>query len=808
MLFWRQKKKCRTRNSAIQLFHIYAFGKKLKQLYPFNTMSLKMNVYLSLLLLAIGATCATGVAQDTKKLAEAQKLYAIKSYDKALPLFLDAIQSGVKDPLAYYQTGACYQRMQSIDDQIKAIPFFEQAVKEGKGLPTALPYDLGQLYLKNEQLDKALTTLTAYRNSIKADPKAKGNADRAIEICHNAIALMAVPRNFTVHSFSGSVNTPFTEYNPTVSADESVIAFTALRPNTGRTRSADKFIEEVYVSYNKAGAWSNPVVIPISSEYNVGTAGISPDGQKMMIFIGGTADPGSLYQITKDGDSWSKPSLLAGSINSPALETTCSITPNGKTIYFASDRNGGKGGLDIWKTELKADGKWSVPLNLGPEVNTTANEDAPFIHPDQKTLFFTSDGHNTMGGNDIFKSNLVNGKWTKPENMGYPVNTTANDNYFTLLADGKRAYFSSDRKGGQGAQDIYYIDMPENATTVPLTMLKGRILNAETGKPIPTKMYVVDRDSKKEVEFVYDPDPKTGDYLIILPPSKNYDIVIESEGFLPYTLNVNIPNQDYFYELYQQITLKTIKQFDVVVGQEVLVKNAFYDTQQDVKTDLRKTHESQLVKSGTVDPYDMMLDLMASNDKEGIDYLVGLIEQQNPIESVNFNEKENSKIEVAARTYYYDESDESKFEQKKVEGKTVFSLPTMIVTEEAKRLKNESAKSVSYDNALLAKFVKVFFDQGKSDLKEQYNAQLNDVLLALKSNPGLGVEISGFASAEGTEEANRELSNKRAIAVLDYFNHQGIVRRRIVAKGYGATTDQTASKEEGRRVEVRVVAVK
>ncbi len=443
---------------------------------------------------------SVALCQDGKKLAEAQKLFAIKSYDKALPLYVEAIQSGVKDPLANYQTGVCYLKQQNIDDQVKGIPYFETALANGKGLPANLRHDLGQLYLKNEQLDKALQTFTAYKDASKADPKARAIADKAIEICHNAIALMSVPRNFTVHSFSGSVNTKYTEYNPTVSADESVIAFTALRPNTGRTRSADKFIEEVYVSYNKSGSWSEPALVPISSEYNVGTAGISPDGQKMMIFIGGAADPGSLYQITKDGDGWSKPSLLAGSINSNSMETTCSITPDGKTIYFASDRNGGKGGLDIWKTELKADGKWGTPVNLGPEVNTAANEDAPFIHPDQRTLFFTSDGHNTMGGNDIFKSILVNGKWTKPENMGYPVNTTANDNYFTLLADGKRAYFSSDRKGGQGAQDIYYIDMPENASTVPLTMIKGKIFNGETGKPMPTKMYVIEKDLYELVE--------------------------------------------------------------------------------------------------------------------------------------------------------------------------------------------------------------------------------------------------------------------------------------------------------------------
>lgn len=779
------------------MYHFSETAKQMKSMRKY---------YILFSLLTLCYTYCAG--QDTKKLAEAQKLFNIRSYQKALPLFLDAIQSGVKNPLAFYQAAFCYQKAENLDEQVKAIPFYEKFVAEGGGTGQygVAKLNLGMLYLKNEQIDKALTTLTEYRNANKADKKAVALADRQIEICHNAAALMSVPRNFSVHSFQGSVNTSFTEYNPTVSADESVIAFTALRPNTGRTRSGDKFIEEIYVSYNKSGSWTEPVVVPISSDYNVGTAGISPDGQKMMVFIGGATDPGSLYQISKDGEAWTKPSLLAGNLNSPAMETTCSITPDGKTIYFASDRQGGKGGLDIWKVEMK-DGRWGVPVNLGPEINSSDNEDAPFIHPDQHTLFFTSDGHRTMGGRDIFKATLVNGKWSKPENLGYPINTTANDNYFTLLADGKRAYFSSDRKGGKGAQDIYYIDMPENSTSIPLTMIKGRILNAETGKPMPTKMYVVDKDTRKEVEFVYDPDPKTGDYLIILPPSKNYDIIIESEGFLPYTLNVNIPNQTYFHELYQQISLKTIKQFDVIVGQEVSVKNAFYDTDQDVKKDLRKEHEAKLVKTGSVDVYDMMLDLIASDDKEGIAYLVSLIEHSDPVENVNFNEKENSKLEVASRTYYYDESDESKFEQKQVEGKTVFSLPTMVVTEEARKQKSEAPK-INYDQALLAKFVKVFFDQGKSDLKAQYNAQLNDLLEVLKANPGLGVEISGFASSEGTEEANRELSNKRAISVLDYFNHQGIVRRRIVAKGYGATKDQNSSQEEGRRVEVRVVELK
>jgi outer membrane protein OmpA-like peptidoglycan-associated protein len=747
-------------------------------------------------------------AQVSKRtLSEAERFFGIKAYDQALPLFLEAVQAGEKDPLIRYKLGVCYLKTGDTNEEIKAIPYLEYALQNSTSVPTAAYFDLGEVYLKDENLLKATETFSRYKELTKADKVSQLKVDQALNACNTATALMSVPRNITVNNFGGIINTKFTEYNPVVSADESVMAFTALRPNTGKTRSGDKFIEEVYISYNEQGSWTEPKVVPIASEYNVGTAGISPDGQKMLIFMGSISDPGSLFQVTKTAEAWGKPSLIAPTINTPKfLESTASITPDGKTIYFASDKAGGQGGLDIYKTTLQANGSWSSAVNLGPLVNTKANEDAPFIHPDQKTLFFTSDGHNSMGGRDIFVTKLVQDKWTPPENMGYPVNTTSNDNYFTLIADGTRAYFSSDRKGGLGGQDIYYLNMPEESANIPLTMIKGKILNAETGKPMPTKIYLVDNATNKKLDFVYDPDPATGNYLVILPPAKNYDMVIESEGFLPYTLNINVPNQDYFYELYQMISLKTIKQFDVVVGQEVQVKNAFYDTHQEVKADLRKTHEAKLVQTGDVDVYDMMLDLMAAKDAEGIAYLVGLIDHKDAVDGVNFDENTNSKIEVAARTYYYDESDESKFEQKEVGGKVIFSLPTMQVAEEAKKQKDQPAKkTTTVDKALLAKSAKIYFDAGKSDLKVQYNTDLDVLLDVLNKYSELGIEISGFASAEGSEEMNRDLSNKRAIAVLDYLNHRGIVRRRIIAKGYGATKDQTVSKEEGRRVELRIV---
>lgn len=744
--------------------------------------------------------------QDLERnLYRAEKYYSIKNYKAALPLYLEAIEQGAKDAEVFYRTGNSYYNALQINEQIKGIPYYEAALeKGGEKLPDNIYSELGELYLRNEEIDKAISTFSTYKEKLKNSPQRAEEVEKKLKTARSALAMMSMARNAAVINMGNIINSEYTEYNPVVSADEGVLAFTAFRPNTGKTRSSEQFVEEIMITYNSSGNWAQPKSIPINSQYNIGTAGLSADGQKMLIYIGGANNSGNLYVIDKAGTNWSNPTVLNDQVNSKHMETTASITPDGKTIYFASNRPGGYGGFDIYKVKKQENGTWGTAENLGPKINTSANEDAPFIHPDQWTLFFTSDGHNTMGGRDIFVTRLFNGNWTRPENMGYPINTTANDNYFTLTADGRKGYFSSDRKGGFGGQDIYSIDMPEEEANIPLTMIKGQILDGETGKALPTQIYIIDNESGKKLDFVYQPDPETGNYLIILPPAKNYDMIIESEGFLPYTLNINIPGQTYFYELYQKILLKTIKQFDVVVGQEVEVKNAFYDTHQEAVTDLRKTHEAALVRSDSIDVYEMMNDLIAAGDDAGIDYLVDLIQMSTPIENVNFENAES--VEAANRIYYYDESDESKFEKKIVDGKTIFSLPTFFVTEEAEKQKNAKAeKSKSYDENLLAKNEKIYFDAGKSELKAEYTDNLDEILNILKNNPDLGVQISGYASSEGDKDFNRRLSNERAIAVLNYINHGGIVRRRIIAIGQGEAKDENATAEKSRRVELQIV---
>ncbi|MDH5380772.1 MAG: OmpA family protein [Cyclobacteriaceae bacterium] len=764
---------------------------------------MKNILFYTIILVLLNAFSQPLFAQTDKDIYRADKYFSIKNYQEAQKIYQKVVDAGNTDPVTNYRLGYCYFQSNELEQKIKSIPYLTKAVgKTSRDIPVSLYFDLAQAYHFNSEIDNALEMYNEYKKNVKTNKSELDLTDKWMAQASNARFHLKALNNHVIKAFPGNVNSSATEYNPVVSADESVMAYTAVR----KDEKSGNLVEQIMISYNESGSWSEPTVVDLKASGNLGTAGLSPDGQQMMVFIGLSNGVGNLYTVARNGNDWENPVVLGSNINSRFVESTASITPDGKTMYFASNKPGGYGGFDIYKSEKDNSGNWGRPVNLGPRVNSKYDEDAPFIHPDQVTLFFTSDGINSMGGRDIFRVKMVNGEWTKPYNMGYPVNTTANDNYFTLTADGKKGYFSSDRIGGQGGQDIYSIDMPDGDSSIPLTLLKGRILNGETMKPLPTKIFMVDNEDGKKLDFVYNPNPKTGDYLIILPPNKNYDMIIECEDFLPYTLNINIPNQNYFYELYQIIYLNTIKQFDVPVGQEVVVKNAFYDTNQDATENMKMAHEAALIQSDSIDAYELMADLMAAGDQDAIDYLLELIAMDNPIDNVNFDASQNDNLEAADRIYYYDESDESKFEKKEVDGRVIFSLPTFYVTEEAKRQKEEKNKKTNVDPAVLNTTAKVYFDIGKSELNAKYYSQLDKILKLLNENPDVYVEISGYASSDGTDEQNREISNKRAISVLEYLNHKGVVRRRIIARGYGATKVESVSKDESRRVEVRIVA--
>lgn len=743
------------------------------------------------------------MAQDAKaQRYRADKLFEIKNYAAASEIYEALIAGGEKDAGLLYKAGASLIESREIQKQLKALPYLEFAYQhKDENVPREIDYYLGIVYHKATEIDKAIAHFSAYKKQLAATDKAAlNNLERHFLQAQNALAEISQEKSYKIYRLEAPINSEYTEYNPVVMADESMMAYTALRPDARRPKEV---VEHIFISYKNGGKWSEPKSLELQTKSNIGTAGLSPDGRQMIIFISTGNNTGSLYTIDKVGDKWSNPSPLGTNINSGYLETTASITPDGKTIYFASNRRGGMGGMDLYKVEKQANGAWGPAQNLGPDVNTADNEDAPFIHPDGKTLFFTSDGAGSMGGKDIFKTELNNGKWSKPENMGYPVNTVADDSYFTLTADGTKGFFSSDRPGGLGGQDIYAFDMPVQEGNIPLTLIKGRILAGEDPVPVPTKIKVVDNTNGQILDYVYNPDEETGNYLIIIPPGKNYDMIIEAKGFLPYTININIPEQDYFYELYQQISLSPITQFERVVGQKVSVTNAFYDTKQESGITPRQANESMLLKNDSIDVYAMMDDIIAASDAEALDYLLELMYLTNPIEEVDFKKQDAEAVESV---YYFEENDKIKLEAKIVAKDTIYTLPTIFVSEEVAKQKELESKQKSYNATVLNKIYKFYFDVDKSDVSPKYKNTLEEVLGLLKEHEDLGIEISGFASIDGNEEYNRKISNERAIAVLSYFNERGISRRRIIAKGFGASS-QSGSKEEGRRVEVKIVDV-
>jgi hypothetical protein len=621
---------------------------------------------LSVLLCAhLQAQSKTAIARTDK----ADKFFLINDFASALPIYLELDKTEPKDALTNYRIGLCY--FNQADDKLKALPYMEYALaNKNDRIPEKIHQYLGQLYHLNYQFDKAIASFTAYKKSLAKNDTKLTEVERQLQVSRNAQRLISDTLDVFIQNVGAPINTSYTEYGPVISADESILLYTSLGPQPSAKKTGVAPIsverEDISIAYKKDGNWSAPKSIGLYTKTNIGSVGLSPDGQHLLIYMGGQTNNGDIYSCGLQGDSWTNPVKLNSKINSAFQESSASLTPDQKTMYFSSNRPGGMGGQDIYCIRKNANGEWGEPVNLGPGVNTPYDEDSPFIHPDGKTLYFSSNGHNTMGGSDIFKTVYQGKSWNKPVNMGYPINTVYNDNYFVLSADGKKGYYSSNRPGGLGGQDIYFLGIPEEQGVVPLTMMKGKIITGD--KQVPVKIQVIDKGNGEVIKNVYDPNIKTGQYLVIFPPGKSYDMVIEAKGYMPYLVNICIPNQDYFHELYQEIRMKGIVEAGKQIGQEVSIKNVFYDISKDsTLIDPSKFGKDKL------DLYDLMDNIIAASDSIALNYLLNMMYND---KSVDLTKIES---EPLTGTYYYSDN-EGKLQPVVINGDTIYTLPAFSVT--------------------------------------------------------------------------------------------------------------------------------
>lgn len=474
---------------------------------------------------------------------------AYENYDKILKIYNS-------NPFFKFRKGVCALRI--TDKKEETIQLFQEVLKESPEDKIVL-YFLGRAFHHNYQFNEAIKYFDEYLASGPVDDQYIDEANQYKTNSQFGINLTKTMVEADIKNLGPPLNTFDNEYVPAISADDSMIIYTykgsksigGLQNEKFKKDEHGVYYEDIYISKKiNDSLWGEPASIGenINTNHNDASIALSPDGQELYIFYSDEKNGGDIYVCNLEGEAWSKPKLLNSNINTKYWEGSCSITADGKRLYFASERPGGYGKKDLYVSIKGGDGNWGVAENLGPIINTKYNDDDPFIHPDGITLFFSSQGHKSIGGFDIMYSIKKDSKWIEPINMGYPLNTTDDDRYYVITAKGDRGYFSSDRntKLSGGHQDIYTVTPGIVGEKPVLAMVIGHIY----GNDIPMESTVeIIKKSSGEVIGPFHSNKKTGKYLVALSPGENYTFKIKAETFADYQEDFDVARLSKFVEI-------------------------------------------------------------------------------------------------------------------------------------------------------------------------------------------------------------------------------------------------------------------
>lgn len=440
--------------------------------------------------------------------------------------------------------------------------------------------NLGKLELYDRNYDEAIKCFETYLELDKRESETELDAKRGLKIARFRKEALAHPVPFNPQNLGAAVNSRDDEYLPSLTADGQTLVFTRRFPRKATTTANTKEEEDLYVSTLNNGQWSRAERMPepVNSTDNEGAQCISQDGRIMFYTACNRNDGGGrcdLYMCVNKSGRWSKPRNLGSAVNSGAWEGQPTFSIDGRTLYFVSNRKGGHGGMDIWKTTFDG-GQWTAPENLGPEINTEFDEMSPFIHFDDHTLYFSSNRPEGMGGMDLFVAKRDdNGRWTQPTNLGYPINTEGDDNNLIVSANGRTAIFASQRDGGQGKMDLYSFELPVESRPTVAICFKGRVSNAKDGQPVASDIRIIDLANGTTVANTSS-DGKNGLYIVSLPAGKDYAFHVTANGFLFHSQNVEKNNEN-GNEQWQPVTVD-IALHPIESGERIALRNVFFET--------------------------------------------------------------------------------------------------------------------------------------------------------------------------------------------------------------------------------------
>jgi outer membrane protein OmpA-like peptidoglycan-associated protein len=488
--------------------------------------------------------------------------------------------------------------------------YLEKAYEQNDSLKKDMLFDLAKAYQYNYNFDKAIKAYSEYKQGIEAKKivKIAPVIDKKIKECIHGKEIYRTETRVIVEPLDSNINSIYPEYRPCILPDESELFYTSRKPVKGNKKISpiDNLHFENIFSASKKGKQFIPDILTkrINSKNNDAVAGISSNGQNMIVFRGKFG--GDLFLSKKKGDKWKKPKkkIFKKYINTVYTESSVSYTFDNKYMFFVSNRKDlSYGGKDIFISKWNEKRKyWSEPLNLGNTINTKYDEEGVFIHPDGKTLYFSSKGHSSIGGYDVFSSTRnEDGSWTEPKNLGFPLNTTDDDLFLVLNANGRIGYYSSIGQDSSMNFDIYKviflgpekplilssednliasiakpitettIEKTADIETIRLTILKGIIHDAMTKEPLEASIEVVDNQKNEQI-LTSSSNSSSGKYLVSLPSGKNYGIAIKVDDYLFHSENLNIPPATE----YQEIT-KDIPLYKIEAGSKIVLANIFFD---------------------------------------------------------------------------------------------------------------------------------------------------------------------------------------------------------------------------------------
>ncbi|MFO7864196.1 MAG: OmpA family protein [Salinivirgaceae bacterium] len=541
-------------------------------------------------------------------------------YKQAAEHFQAAHEMYAKHAELNYMLGLSYLRA---IPATKALTYLELAYNQNKEVHLKAPLNLAKALHLNYKFDEAIKHYNEYKNKLTAEQL--GYADqmlkKRISECRYAKELLADTARVFVTSIE-SVNSEYDDFAPVMPPDGQKMYFTSKRPYEKHDdiyKATGQYMENIFWAGKRKRDWKFNGYLPkkINTSSNNAVVGLSPNGMELILFDG-KKNGGDLYQTEYKKQKWRSPkNNKFGKINSKNRESSATIAYDNRTMYFVSNRDDENsiGGQDIYKATRKGSNKkWSKPVNIGGTINSVYDEEGVFLHPSGQILYFSSQGHNSMGGYDLFKSEKQpDGTWSTPENLGYPINTPGDDLFFAITSNGRYGYYSSRGRNGedfdiyeilflgpekpliQSSEDMLLASIAKPITetviektveieTIRLTIVKGKISDAITNDPIKSIIEITDNEADSVI--MTSESSEEGEYLVSLPSGKNYAMTIKAKDYLFHSENFNIPPATNYQEI-----VKDIEMNKLAAGTKVILNNIFFKFG---KAELETTSYSEL----------------------------------------------------------------------------------------------------------------------------------------------------------------------------------------------------------------------